>query len=133
MQVAERKGKGCGGLGELFAASASCGADGPGNATVLTYHSQQHASRPTIVADTPFQRTMDEQSGSAHFEALWVSALQAYEIKMGVALAQHPLALALDLQTSRFTDNIATLLQCRAQAFDDRQRDRMMRTIKTTV
>ena len=75
---------------------------------------------------------MAGQSGSARFEMLWESALQAYENKTGVALAQHP--LALELQTCHSTDDIATLLQRRAQAFDDfRQRDRMIRTIKTTV
>jgi hypothetical protein len=75
---------------------------------------------------------MANQSGSTRFEALWESALQAYENKTGVALAQHPLTLSL--QTCHSTDDIATLLQRRAQAFDDiRQRDRMMKTIKTTV
>jgi hypothetical protein len=75
---------------------------------------------------------MADQSGSTRFEALWQSALQAYENKTGVALAQHPLALSL--QTCQSTDDIATLLQRRAQALDDfRQRDRMIRTIKTTI
>jgi hypothetical protein len=75
---------------------------------------------------------MADKSGSTRSEALWESALQAYENKTGVALAQHP--LALDLQTCRSTDDIATLLQRRAQAFNDfRQRDRMIRTIKTTI
>jgi len=75
---------------------------------------------------------MADQSGSARFEALWESALQAYENKTGVALAQHPLALSL--QTCHSIDDMATLLQRRAQAFDDfRQRDRIMRTIKTTI
>ena len=75
---------------------------------------------------------MADRSGSARLEARWELALQAYENKTGVALAQHPLAFSL--QTSCPTDDIATLLQRRAQAFDDfRQRDRMMGTIKTTV
>jgi hypothetical protein len=75
---------------------------------------------------------MADQSGSSRFEALWESALQAYENKTGVALAQHPLALGL--QTCHSIDDIATLLQSRAQAFDDfRQKDRIMTTIKTTV
>jgi hypothetical protein len=75
---------------------------------------------------------MADESGFARFEALWESSLQAYENKTGVALAQHPLALYL--QTSPPTDDITILLQRRAQAFDDfRQRDRMMRTIKTTI
>jgi hypothetical protein len=75
---------------------------------------------------------MADQSGSARLEALWQSALQAYENKTGVALTKHP--LALDLQTCPDTDDIVTLLQRRTEAFNDiRQRDRMTRTIKTTV
>jgi hypothetical protein len=83
---------------------------------------------------------MADQPGSARVEALWESGLQAYEIETGLALARHPLALALalalalDLQTPHSTDDIAILLQRRAQAFDGiQQRDRMMRTINTTV
>jgi hypothetical protein len=91
-------------------------------------HSRYHSLHPFL---SPMPN-MADYSGSTRFETLWESALQAYENKTGVALAEHP--LALDLQTRRCTDDIATLLQRRAQAFDDiRQRDRMMRAIKTTV
>ena len=75
---------------------------------------------------------MADYSGSARFQALFESALQAYEKKTGITLAQHPLALSL--QTCHSVDDVASLLQCRAHAFDDiRQRDRMMRAIKTIV
>ena len=75
---------------------------------------------------------MADQSGSPRFQALFESALQAYEKKTGVGLAQHP--FAVDLQSCLSIDDITTLLQRRAQAFSDfRQRDRMMRAIKNTV
>jgi hypothetical protein len=60
------------------------------------------------------------------------SALQAYEMKTGIMLAQHP--LAADIQNHQSVDDITTLLQGRAQVFSDfRARDRMMKAIKTTV
>ena len=75
---------------------------------------------------------MTDQSGSARFETIWDSALQAYEEMTGVALAQHP--LALDLQTCHSIGNTTNLLQRRARDFDDfRQKDRIMKAIKTTV
>jgi len=70
-------------------------------------------------------------SRSAHFEALFESALQDYESKTGVTLAQHP--LAVDFEGCHSTDDITTLLQGRAQAFSKIQRDRMMKAIKATV
>jgi hypothetical protein len=102
-------------------------------------HNTTHNTPSRYRSRHPFQtshffptRKMTDQSGFARLEALWQSALQAYDNKTGVALAQHP--LALDLQTCRSSDDIATLLQRRTQAFDGfRQRNRMMRTIKTTV
>jgi fungal STAND N-terminal Goodbye domain len=75
---------------------------------------------------------MAGQSGSARFQALFESALQAYERKTGITLVQHP--LATDLQNCHSIDDITTLIQARAQAFGDiRERDRMMEAIKTTV
>jgi hypothetical protein len=75
---------------------------------------------------------MADQSGSTRFQALFESALQAYERKTGVILAQHP--FALDLQSCDTVDNIITLLQGQTQAFSGfRERDRMMKAIKTTV
>ena len=75
---------------------------------------------------------MADQSGPARFQALFESALQDYERKTGITLAQHP--LAVDLQDCHSIDDITTLLQGRTQAFSDfRERDRMMKAIKTTV
>src|SRR5579863_800319 len=75
---------------------------------------------------------MADKSGSAPFQALFESALQAYEKKTGVALAQHP--LAVDIQNCQSVDNISTLLQRRAEAFSDfRQKDRMTKAIKNTL
>jgi hypothetical protein len=75
---------------------------------------------------------MAGQSGSARFHALFESALQVYERKTGITLAQHP--LAADLQNCHSIDDITTLLQGRAQVFGDlRERDRMMEAIKATV
>jgi hypothetical protein len=75
---------------------------------------------------------MADQSSSARFQALFESALQAYERKTGVTLSQHP--LALDLQNCHTVDGITILLQGRAQAFTDfRARDRIMRSIETIV
>jgi hypothetical protein len=75
---------------------------------------------------------MASQSGSAQFQALFYSALQAYQETTGIALTQHPLAMAL--QTCHSIDDMTTLLQGRAQGVcDSRQRDRMMGAIKNTV
>jgi hypothetical protein len=62
---------------------------------------------------------MASQSGSAQFQVLFDSALQAYQETTGIGLTQHPLAVTL---------------QGRAQGVSNaRQRDRMMRAIKNTV
>ena len=79
-----------------------------------------------------FFHEMADHSGSTRFQALFESALQAYERKTGVKLAQHP--LALDLQSCDTVDNIIILLQGQTQAFSDfRERDRMMKAVKATV
>jgi hypothetical protein len=75
---------------------------------------------------------MADRSGSTRFQALLESALQAYESKTGVILSQHP--LAVQIQRCHSVDDITSLLQGRARAFNDlRERDRMMKAIKTTV
>jgi hypothetical protein len=75
---------------------------------------------------------MAEQSGSARFQALFESVLHAYERNTGITLAQHP--LAQDLQSCHTVGDINTLLQSRAQAFNDlRESGRLMKAIKTTV
>ena len=75
---------------------------------------------------------MTDQSGSAHFQALFESALQAYERKTGFTLAQHP--LAVKLQSCDSVEAITALLQAQAQAFSDfHASGRIMRSIKVIV
>lgn len=63
---------------------------------------------------------MADQSGSA---------LEAYEKKTGVKLAQHP--LAMELQNCDCVDSIMTLL--RGQAQDFRHGEKIMKSINTIV
>jgi hypothetical protein len=95
---------------------------------------------PAVLSSFPCSRRrffptleMADQSGSARFQTpSFESALQVYEEKTGVTLAQHP--LTLELQSCQSTHDLSTLLQGRAQAFgNSRARDRMMKAIKTTV
>ena len=75
---------------------------------------------------------MADQTRSARFQALFESALQAYEKKTGITLAQHP--LAGKLQRCHTAEDVTSLLQGQAQAFKDVQTgDKIMRSIKTTV
>jgi hypothetical protein len=72
---------------------------------------------------------MADKSGSAHFQAVFNSALEAYEKKTGVQLAQYP--LAMELQNSDCVDSIVTLL--RGQAQDFRHSEKIMKSINTIV
>jgi hypothetical protein len=75
---------------------------------------------------------MADQSASARFHALFASALQAYERKTGVTLAQYP--LAVQFQSCLSVGEITILLQSRAHAFSDcYATDKIMKSIKTTV
>jgi len=74
---------------------------------------------------------MAHQSRSARFQTLFESALQAYEKKTGVTLAQHP--LAQQLQSCHSTQEVITLLQGQVQAFDEFRRDKIIKSIKATV
>jgi len=77
---------------------------------------------------------MTDQPGSARFQALLESAVQAYEKKEGVTLADSEDSLAMRLQHCHSVDDMATLLQDQAEAIDDfQQRDRIFRSIKATV
>ena len=77
---------------------------------------------------------MSDHPGSARFQRLLESAVQAYEKKTGVTLADLEDSLAMRLQGCHSVEDIATLLQGQAQAIDDfQQRDRIFKTIKTTV
>jgi len=75
---------------------------------------------------------MAHQSESAGFQARFDPALQAYEKKTGVSLAQHP--LAIELQSCDTVEAITALFQDQAQAFSDFQgSDKIMKSIKMTV
>lgn len=74
---------------------------------------------------------MADQSGSARFQTLLESALQAYETKTGVTLAQNP--LAQQVQGCQSTQEFITLLQGQVQAFDGVRRDKVIKAIRTTV
>ncbi len=77
---------------------------------------------------------MTDQPGSARFQALLESALQVYEKKAGVTLADLGDSLVIELQRCHSIDDITTLLQDKAQAFDVlQQRDRIFKSIKATV
>jgi hypothetical protein len=75
---------------------------------------------------------MGDQTGSPRFQALFESALQAYEKNTGVTLAEH--SLALQLQNCHDIQSITILLQDQARLFGDfRANDRIMKLIESTV
>jgi len=72
---------------------------------------------------------MSSQSGSSRFQSLFESALQDYEQKTNIKLAEHPLAETLEKCDS--VVDIIALLQERARAF--RGSDKIMKSIECTV
>jgi len=75
---------------------------------------------------------MAHQPESARFQALFEPALQAYEKKTGVSLAQHP--LAVKLQSCDTVEAITGLLQDQAQAFRHFEgSDKVMKAVKMIV
>ena len=78
---------------------------------------------------------MTDQPGSDRFQALLKSALEDYEKKPGVTLADWEDSLAIELQQHCHSiDDITTLLQGKTQALDNfRQRNRIFKSIKATV
>ena len=78
---------------------------------------------------------MSGPSGSAHFQARFESALQAYQTTTGITLVEH--ALAVQLQSCNTGESIATLVQGQAQVFSSfsnyRESDRIMKSIKNIV
>ena len=77
-------------------------------------------------------RKMADQSESPRFQVLFESALEAYQSKTGVTLAQHP--LAVQLQSCHSVEDITVILQGRAQAFSGcRTSDKIMKSVKATV
>ena len=77
---------------------------------------------------------MTDQPGLARFQALLASALQIYEKKADITLADGEHSLAIRLQGCYSVDDIAVLLQDKAQAFNDlQQRDKIFKSIKAIV
>ena len=77
---------------------------------------------------------MTDQPGSARFQALLESAVQAYEKKAGATLTGSEDLLAMRLQCCHSVDDIATMLQRQVQTINDfQQRDRIFKSIKITV
>ena len=75
---------------------------------------------------------MAGQSEPNCFRALFESALQAYDQKAGVILADHP--LAIQFQSCHSIESITTVLQRHAQAFSEFQgSDTVPKSIKSTV
>jgi len=75
---------------------------------------------------------MAHQSESARFQTLFEAALQAYEKKTGVSLAQH--LLTIKLQSCETVEAITGILQDQAQAFTHLQEsDKIMKSIRMTV
>jgi len=75
---------------------------------------------------------MADQSEPNCFRALFESALQAYDEKAGIILADHP--LAVQLQSCHSIESITTVLQGQAQAFSEfRASDKVMKSIKSSV
>jgi hypothetical protein len=106
----------------------------------MVHHASSSLAPTIISAQQPLSESyisfpthdMDNQSGPIRVHKLFESALQAYEKKTGVALAEHPLAIKLQCYDS--VESITTLLQGQAQAFSEsRGSDRAMKFIKNTV
>ena len=79
----------------------------------------------------PPTRGMADHSTS-NVRALFDTALQTYEKKVGVTLVEHP--LAVQLQSCHSVESITTFLQDQVQAFNDfRESDRVIKSIKSTI
>jgi hypothetical protein len=77
---------------------------------------------------------MTQQPGSARFQALLASALQVYEKNANITWADGEHSLAVRLQGCHSIDDIAALLQGKAQDFNDlQQRDKIFKSIKAIV
>jgi hypothetical protein len=88
---------------------------------------------------TPFSKplfflayVMGDQSGPARFLPLFESALQAYEKKTGIALAEHP--FAVQLQSCHSVESVIVVLKGQAKVFSEfTGSDRILKSIKSIV
>ena len=75
---------------------------------------------------------MDDQSRSTRFRALFDTAMQVYEQKTGIMLAEH--SLAEQLQSCPSAEFITTLIQDQIRASSDsRGIDRITNSIESTI
>jgi hypothetical protein len=75
---------------------------------------------------------MSHQSDTARFRAIFESAIQTYEKKVGINLAQHHFSVLLWSCDS--VESISTLLQRQVLAFSDfGENDKIAKSIDTTV
>ena len=75
---------------------------------------------------------MADHLGSLHFQALFESALRAYQEKTSISLAEHP--IAVQLQSCHSVESIFTLLQPEIKAFSNfRESETITKSIKTIV
>jgi len=75
---------------------------------------------------------MTDQPGSSRFGLLFETALQDYEKKTGIVLAEHPLAERL--QNCDSVESVTALLCERTQAFKEyREKDKVMKPLKNTA
>jgi hypothetical protein len=75
---------------------------------------------------------MSHQLESARFQAIFESAIQAYEKGVGITLAQHH--LSVQLRSCDTVQSISSVLQGQVQAFSDfRENDKIVKSINTTV
>jgi len=75
---------------------------------------------------------MTDQSVSFRLRTLFELALEDYEIKTKISLANHPLAQKLD--NCHSVESITILLQDQARTFGEtRGRDRITKSIRSTV
>jgi len=77
-------------------------------------------------------RQMADHEGSAHFQALFESALQGYVKETGITLTEHP--LAVQLQSCNSVESIDNLVHGQARAFSNfRESDKITKAMKTAV
>src|SRR5260221_12454201 len=74
---------------------------------------------------------MSHQLETARFRTIFDSAMQAYEKRVGINLAQHH--LSVQLRSCDTVQSISTLLQGQVQALSDfRENDKIVKSINTT-
>ena len=75
---------------------------------------------------------MTDQSVPPRLQTLFELALEEFEMKTKISLAEHP--LAQELENCHSVESITAILQNQARSLGEfRGRDRIMRSIKSTV